>query len=628
MKILKLAVLLIPTLMVSQFVSQDLKDIKKEISNLEELLQSQMQESPQTIDDAPTEDVIFMLPSDSPRSAQNHTPKVKYFGYDFFRNRAKTSIFDNLSVPEDYRLGPGDEVVISLWGYVQIRSEYLINKNGKLFIDKIGLVNLSGMNISQAKAHLQKKFEKVYSTLQSPIPTTFFDFSLGRLKSINVTFLGESEFPGIHAVHPFSTVTTALIQTGGVKKTGSLRDIQIIRNGKVVAKLDMYEFLIYGVTQSDIRIHDQDVIFIPLRKSTITFEGSVNRPGIYESKLQESLEDLTNFAGGLVFDAQSEIQIKRTIPIEERADDDNAFEVQYISTLDGNDFTVIDGDIITVFELFPAHNFVHVLGQVKNPGKFAFEDSMRVLDLLKLAGGIYDESFWKTIHTTRAELIRPQPDSEYPEIFEINLMKLKNGVKSENVTLQNWDVLLVRSNSQYQSHKKVIVTGEVNAPGTYTILEECETIANLLKISGGFTNFAFVDGVKMYRDGNQVVLRDYDLQLLGGDSLHVPAHPGVVQVTGAVYKPSFVQYKKGEYLNYYIEKAGGLTTFADKNSTIVVYPNGDIKIKKWFSSKIKEGSTIIVNTEEFKEPFDITEFFKETASIAASTAAIFYIIAQ
>ena len=621
MKAFKLTILFVPILIVSQFAQQD---IKEKILNVEDLLKSQSQELPQLVNDMPTEEEIFTMPTEPFISTQ----KVKYFGYDFFQSRQKTSIFDNLPVPEDYQLGPGDEIVISLWGDAQIRSAYLINKNGELFIDKIGLVNLSGMNISQSKAHLQKKFERVYSTLQSPDPTTFFDLSLGRLKSINVTFLGESEMPGIHAVHPFSTITTALIQTGGVKRTGSLRDVQIIRNGKVVAKLDLYEFLIHGVTQSDIRIHDKDVIFIPLRKSTITLEGSVNRPGIYESKLKETLQDIIMFAGGFVYNAQSKIQIKRTIPIKDRTDDDNALEIKYIPISDCGSFVVVDGDIITANELFPANCFVNVFGQVKSPGKYAFEDSMRVLDLLKLAGGLYDESFWKTIHTTRAELIRPQSDSEYPKIFEIDLRKLKDGINSENICLQNWDVLLIRSNSKYQSPKKVTVTGEVNVPGIYTIREENETLANLIKRTGGFTNFAFVEGVKMYRDGNQVVLRDYDISVLDGDSLHIPVHPGVVQVVGEVYKPGFVQYKKGASLNYYIERAGGRTLFAEKKGTIVIYANGDIKIKKWFSPEVKEGSTIIVNTAEIKEPFDITEFLKETASIAASTATIIYIITK
>ncbi len=625
MKAFKLTILFVPILIVSQFAQQD---IKEKILNVEDLLKSQSQELPKLVNDMPTEEEIFTMPTEPFISTQKDTQEVNYFGYDFFQSRQKISIFDNLPVPEDYQLGPGDEIVISLWGDAQIRSAYLINKNGELFIDKIGLVNLSGMNISQSKAHLQKKFERVYSTLQSPDPTTFFDLSLGRLKSINVTFLGESEMPGIHAVHPFSTITTALIQTGGVKTTGSLRDVQIIRNGKVVAKLDLYEFLIHGVTQSDIRIHDKDVIFIPLRKSTITLEGSVNRPGIYESKLKETLQDIIMFAGGFVYNAQSKIQIKRTIPIKDRTDDDNALEIKYIPISDCGSFVAVDGDIVTAHEIFQESRFVHVLGQVKSPGKYAFEDSMRVLDLLKLAGGLYDESFWKTIHTIRAELIRPQSDSEYPKIFEIDLRKLKDGINSENICLQNWDVLLIRSNSKYQSPKKVTVTGEVNVPGIYTIREENETLANLIKRTGGFTNFAFVEGVKMYRDGNQVVLRDYDISVLDGDNLHIPVHPGVVQVVGEVYKPGFVQYKKGASLNYYIERAGGRTLFAEKKGTIVIYANGDIKIKKWFSPEVKEGSTIIVNTAEIKEPFDITEFLKETASIAASTATIFYIITK
>ncbi|MEE8478545.1 MAG: polysaccharide biosynthesis/export family protein, partial [Candidatus Neomarinimicrobiota bacterium] len=237
-----------------------------------------------------TEEELIMLDSLGVLSALLDTTEVKgpiYFGYNFFNMPDKFAIFDNIPIPGDYLLGPGDQLIISIWGATQIRSRHLISRDGDIFIDGIGQVNLAGINIATTEKILEERFSEVYSTLKGRNPSTFLSVSLGQLKSINISFVGEVISPGMHAVHPFSDITTALLQVGGVDTIGSLRNIQVIRNGQVFMNLDFYEYLVNGKTTQNTRLLNGDVIFVPVRQSTVEIEGEVNRPGIYETKSGE-----------------------------------------------------------------------------------------------------------------------------------------------------------------------------------------------------------------------------------------------------------------------------------------------------------------------------------------------------
>ncbi|MEE9465002.1 MAG: polysaccharide biosynthesis/export family protein, partial [Candidatus Neomarinimicrobiota bacterium] len=181
-----------------------------------------------------------------------------YFGYGFFSDRGRIDLWENLPMPRDYRLGSGDEIIVSLWGETQSRSEHTISRSGTIYIDKVGQLSLLGKTLKETKSYLKSRFEQVYSTMKGPRATTFMDVSIGKLKLINVTFLGEVHFPGIHAVHPFSRVTTGLIQAGGLQVSGTLRNIQVIRDNRTVATVDLYNFLLKGGGSTDIQLRDQD----------------------------------------------------------------------------------------------------------------------------------------------------------------------------------------------------------------------------------------------------------------------------------------------------------------------------------------------------------------------------------
>ena len=257
--------------------------------------------------------------------------QLKHFGYDFFTMRDTISIWNNLPVPPSYILGPGDEIIISLWGETQLRDNYTIGREGMVYVERVGQLSLTGKSMEQAKKYLEKQFQKVYETLKGSRPSTYMDVSLGRLKSINVTFVGEVKSPGIYPVHPFSTVLTGLIQAGGVDTTGSLRNIQIIRPVTDPQQVDMYAFLLSGETGlANMRLQDNDVIFIPPRSSRIEVVGAVKRPGIYEANSSDNVAAVIDYAGGLRTNAQHTLVVYRSNPSLVNRGAENAAAAVYV----------------------------------------------------------------------------------------------------------------------------------------------------------------------------------------------------------------------------------------------------------------------------------------------------------
>ncbi|MBC8307305.1 MAG: SLBB domain-containing protein, partial [Pelagibacterales bacterium] len=245
------------------------------------------------------------------------------------------------------------------------------------------------------------------------------------------------------------------------------------------------------------------------------------------------------------------------------------------------------------------------------------------------AGGIDDRTFFESMYLKKAQVVRRSFSEEYPEVILVDLEKAIDGIPEHNIVLENLDVIIINQNPNYESPQRVDITGEVNIPGVYTIQENGETLDNILSRAGGFTSKAYDDGIQMYRDSSQVVLQNYDIVVMDGDSLHVPKHPGIVFVKGEVYNPGLIQFKKGKTLRHYIERAGGYNIYADNSRVVVFYANGDVKIKKWYSNpKIKEGATIIIYPRVIEEPINWTEFAKNISSIIASFATIFVLIQQ
>jgi len=549
---------------------------------------------------------------------------VNHFGYSFFNSNTR-AIAANQPPPLGYTLGSGDEIIIEIWGDTQMRSSHIIDLYGKIYVDKIGQVQLAELNLKEIKNKLLKKFQHVFSSLEGGQPSAYFDVSMGKLKSINVTIVGEFSSIGIQAIHPFSTITTGLLQIGGVKKSGSLRDIQLIRNGEIHTRLDVYQYLLKGSKYNDIRLLDGDVLFIPIRYSSVTIKGEVVRDAIFELLPGDTLENLIQYAGGLTVRAKKYFHISRVKTMEEISELSSSNESFLVDYLSSKNLILQDGDRIKVFSIIEDVNEVYVFGQVKKPGEYAFDTKhdMFLLDVLDLAGGFNDTTYLKTIYLERGEIIRNHPDVKYPEILKFDINKLLSGDKTQNIKLQNWDIVLIRQNPLYEAPAKVSFLGEINMPGVYTLQTKDETLNEVLARARGLSPDAYKFGLHLKRDGKQVALDDFNIILHNGDSIMVPRHPGVVEVQGAVYQPRFIQFYNKKTLKDYIEGAGGLTTEANRYDITVVHANGEVEIKKLFRSPtIREGSTIIVQLNEEKEDFDITEFVSNVASLITSIATI------
>ena len=553
-----------------------------------------------------------------------------HFGYNFFNDKNKFAIYDNIPIPANYRLGPGDQLIISIWGATQFRSRHLMNREGNIFINDIGQVNLSGMDISMAENFIKEKFGEVYSTIRGKKPSTFLSVSLSQLKSINISFVGEVFSPGIHAVHPFSDITTALLQVGGVNGTGSLRNIHIIRDGEIVTEFDFYEFLLEGKTSQNIRLINGDVIFVPTRQSAVLIEGEVYRPGVYETKNNESIANLIHHAGNLTPKAQQLMEIYRLLPRGQRKSEDFAYDISYVDYQDAINESATNLTRIRILSVPEVTREVSILGRVKTPGNYAYEDSMKILDLFKIAGGLDDETFIESIYTKEAEVLRQISTSVYPMRIPINLDKLLAGQSDQNILLKNGDIILVRENSNFTENKFVTISGQVNIPGKYIIQKKEESLNDIIIKAGGFTNNAYVGGLQMYRDSIQVVLSGSDIFIAVGDSVYVPEAPGVIKISGQVQRQGVVQYIPGKTLRYYIERAGGFTNNADKKRIVVNYANGDVRLKKNYlfslisiSPTIKDGSTIYIYTAKQRPQFDFTQFLSTTASAATSIATLY-----
>ena len=656
----KVVYIIICSLFVSLAFTQSLQDMQKMKAEYDRLKKSETLLGPETRNDIQINDNIgipqnaFLIPYD--QQIDSVDSKLLHYGYNFFTKRDTVSFWENLPIPPDYILGPGDELVISLWGETQLRKNYIISREGEIFDDKVGILYPSGKTINECKEYLTKQFGRIYSTLNGRNGTTYMGLSLGKLRSINVNFVGEMKFPGVYAIHPFSSVITGLIQAGGVDTTGSLRAIHIKRNNKIHTTVDLYQYLLFGNLPSNIQLRDQDIVVVPVRLSSVVVDSAVTRPGIYESLADENIKTVIDYAGGIRPNASSSISIKRILSMGERISGTLDIENFYIDYGKSQNYKINNGDIITVRTIFSSISQVEIIGQVKNPGIYNYYVGMTIKDLLELGSGFSDTTYIKSIYQDRAELVRRNPNNPYEEVIEINLKKLINGNASENLLLQNLDRFVVHANPNFFEKKNITLNGEVNVPGSYPLIKDNETLSSLIQRSGGLTSKALKDGIAIYRDKKYFeIIEDSDedelansinrdgfvvpkynkanklpekvrvawnnegLSLMPGDSVVVKQATRTINISGAVYNPGLVEFRPGKSLNYYLNSSGGIKDSGSRKNIIVIYANGIVAPKKWYSSpKIYDGATIYVNKKENQEPFNLTQFATNWTQIISS----------
>ena len=368
---------------------------------------------------------------------------IPYFGYNLFKGgpnafESQPNIADNT-----YIVGKGDVLRIALWGDVQSMSEYQVDVEGRILIQPAGPVLVAGYSLDQVKARVVQALSRSLSGLITRPPTTFVDLTIARLRPVRAFMMGEVANPGTYSLSSFATVFNSLFSVGGPLVSGSLREVRVMRNGKLATKVDLYDYLIGSDKSNDIRINDNDVVYIPLRGRTVGIHGAVLRSAHFELLPGEQLKKLLEFSGGIrsTFYLQR-VQINRIVPFAERKlgePDRKIFDIDFSNILmNGKDYKLEDGDIVRVYPINDEQeNYVDIAGAVWRPGRFQLEKVPTLKDLLVAADSLLPEAYME-----HATIVRTYDDKE-TEVFYVNLDSIMNG--TSKFPLESWDSVRVFS---------------------------------------------------------------------------------------------------------------------------------------------------------------------------------------
>ena len=505
---------------------------------------------------------------------------IKVFGRDIFRTANLT--FEpsmNIATPVNYRLGPGDELQIEVWGASETNITQKVSPDGYISIPNVGPVNVNGLTVQAATNRIKAKLSQIYSGLASSNVnlSTHVKVSLGQIRTIQVNIMGEVARPGTYALSSFSTVFHALYKAGGMSKMGSLRNIKVVRGGRTVATVDVYDYIINGRSHSDIRLQEGDVILASPYEALVKIEGKVKRPMYYEMKSSESVRTLIGYAGGFANDAyRGAVTVNRT-NTKERT-------VATVDDMNYGVFKVKDGDVVSVGEILDRYdNRIEVKGAVYRPGYYELgKDIQTVKDLIGKADGLMEYAF-----TTRAVLHRENDDKTL-EVISINLKAILDGTDAD-VTLHKNDVLFVPSKYDMEARGTLEIKGEVYNPGIFPYAANTK-LEDIIIMAGGLTESAstvrvdvtrrIIDrkGTKKQKEIAQtfsfgvkegfVVEGEPGFVLEPYDQVFVRRSPGYsekvnVTVSGEVeFEGDYSLNVRNERLSDVLEKAGGLTEFA------------------------------------------------------------------
>ena len=505
---------------------------------------------------------------------------IKVFGRDIFRTANLT--FEpsmNIATPVNYRLGPGDELQIEVWGASETNITQKVSPDGYISIPNVGPVNVNGLTVQAATNRIKAKLSQIYSGMASSNVnlSTHVKVSLGQIRTIQVNIMGEVARPGTYALSSFSTVFHALYKAGGMSKMGSLRNIKVVRGGRTVATVDVYDYIINGRSHSDIRLQEGDVILASPYDALVLIKGKVKRPMYYEMKSSESIRTLIGFAGGFSNDAyRGAVTVDR-----------NNTKERTVATVDDMNygvFKVKDGDVVSVGEILDRYdNRIEVKGAVYRPGYYELgKDIQTVKDLIEKADGLLEYAF-----TNRAVLHRENDDKTL-EVISLNVKAIIDGTEAD-VTLRKNDVLFIPSKYDLEQKGTLEIRGEVYKPNVFPYAANTK-LEDLIIMAGGLTESAstvrvdvtrrIIDrkGTKKQKEIAQtfsfgvkdgfVVEGEPGFVLEPYDQVFVRRSPGYsekvnVTVSGEVeFEGDYSLNVRNERLSDVLEKAGGLTEFA------------------------------------------------------------------
>lgn len=518
--------------------------------------------------------VVFEDIAINPEASAKEEPSAnEVFGHKVFNSRHLTfEPNENAATPQDYRLGPGDEVVIDIWGVSEDHLRRTISPEGSIMISQLGPLYLNGMTIDEANNHIRSAFSSKYSGVDNE--ATDIAVTLGQMRTIQVNIMGEVSVPGTYRLSPFSTVFHALYNAGGINKIGSMRNVEVRRNGKKIANIDIYDFLFNGNQKGNIRLQEGDVIMVPPYSELVNITGNVKRPMFYELKPDETLATAIEYAGGFSGDAYTDmVRIARLTGREK--------ELFNIAQNEYATYRLQDGDIVTIGTTLDRYtNRVELRGAAMRPGMFSLGSGVNtVRDLIRNADGLTEDAYKQ-----RAMLYREGEDLTL--IAEaIDLGAILDGT-APDITLKRNDVLVISSVKDIFDRGGFTINGSVAHPGTYPYAENT-SIEDLILTAGGLLEGASYSKVDVSRrivdpmsttaqsqiartytfslkdglilgDDNEFILQPYDIVEVRRSPNYVAQK--FVQIAGEVtFDGSYVIENRNERLSSFVKRAGGLT---------------------------------------------------------------------
>ena len=522
----------------------------------------------------------FMMPDslkyyDEKLMKDKDEDKRKIFGHDVFNNKNLTFESSmNLATPQNYRLGPGDVVNVDVWGASQESVSETISPDGTITIEGIGVIQLGGLSVSQAKARLKRELGPRYQGSK-------IDLTVGQTRTITISVIGEVKVPGTYTMSAFATVYNALYMAGGPNEIGTLRNVKVYRNGKLLSNVDVYDFLLNGKLSGDVRLQDNDVVTVAPYEALVNITGKVKRPMFYEMKKTESAATLLRYAGGFTGDAYT-----KAIRINRKAG--AGYSVFSVGEFDMNSFKLMDEDSVSVDSTIVRYqNMVEIKGAVFRPGMYQVGgDISTVKTLVEAAAGLTEGAIGQ-----HAVMHRMKTDRTL-EVQSLDIVGILEGT-TPDVPLRNEDVIYIASREENEELKTVSINGEVHYPGTYRYAAN-ETVEDLIIQAGGTTEAASlvkVDVARRITNPNATEADDQiaqtfsfkltpnfeiqgqpDFTLQPFDEVYVRRSPNYteqqnVTIEGEVqFEGTYALSNKGQRLSDVIQQAGGLTKRA--------YPEG------------------------------------------------------
>ncbi|MBC7565533.1 MAG: SLBB domain-containing protein, partial [Pedobacter sp.] len=520
------------------------------------------------------------LSGDSSSAVNAYEKKI--FGYEVFNNKQVNFTPNlNMATPRDYIVGPGDQLVIQIYGIAEGSFTLPVSPEGKISIPNVGVLQVGSLSIDAAKAAIRQRLATRYPGLSGSNPSTFVMVTIGNIRSIKVNMVGELKTPGTYQLPAFATVFNALYIAGGPTIKGSFRKVQVFRANRLLTEIDLYEFLTKGITKQNIRLEDNDVILVPAYTNRIELKGEVRRAGLYEPLGNESLSQIIAIAGGFTKKAyEKNVSVQRYT--------DKQQELLTIEESKFGKFDFKDGDVVLIGKVLDRFaNRVQAVGAINFSGDYELTEGMKLNDLLQQAGGLKADALLE-----RATLYRTLPNLEQ-QIIAIDLAKAMAGDPQYNIPLQREDYLSISSIYDSRRLFYVKLEGEVNNTGVFPFAENM-TVKDLILKAGGFKEAASANGIEIIRRNKDdlnsiatVIKLDIDKNYLFEDqskALKLEPFDMVFVRTQAELRPYQYAYVNGEaqrtgqfvldkpnvLISELLERAGGVAESGDLKGAVLL----------------------------------------------------------